>query len=455
MTVDSSQGTGIGHFRIQPRPEHDPIRSTSRPFDWGIVGAVTQRPYYGWRVVLVAAAAMVGTLPARTQGLGIVTEHILADLHLDRVTWAEINLWATLIGSGFALAIGRVLDRLGARVVLTATVCLLGIIVALMSGATGVVSMVVLVTLTRGVGQSALSVVSLAMVGQWFARRLAVAMGIYAVVMSVGFMLAFPLVGAVVQWQGWRTAWLAIAAVLVFGLAPFAWTVVRRGPETLGLTVDGGRGVAGVGHEPLAGWTWRDALTTASFWVFAIGAALYGLVASGIGLFNESILAERGFGPSIYYQTLVVTALTALIGNFAGGWLAERWSMPRLMAVAMAVLATGLAVLPHLTTVPQVMGWAVLMGLGGGFVMVLFFGYWARAYGRRHLGQIQGAAQALTVMASAVGPLLLAQWVARTGSYGSMFTLLAGVVALNALAALAIRMPQPAEAPGILVRESA
>jgi hypothetical protein len=61
---------------------------------------VIGRTYYGWRIVLVAAAAMVGTLPARTQGLGIATESLLADLLLDRVTWAEINLWATLIGSG-------------------------------------------------------------------------------------------------------------------------------------------------------------------------------------------------------------------------------------------------------------------------------------------------------------------------------------------------------------------
>ena len=416
---------------------------------------VLRRAYYGWTIVLLAATAMVGTLPARTQGLGIVTEHILADLNLDRITWAEINLWATLIGSGFAVAIGRVLDRFGARIVLTATALVLGVIVGLMSAATTVVAMVVLVTLTRGVGQSALSVVSLAMVGQWFSRRLPIAMGFYAVTMSFGFMLAFPLVGAVVQSYGWRIAWLSIAMALGVGLAPLAWTLARRGPESLGVTVDGDRSVPDVGEVRLDGWTWRQALTTGPFWVFASGAALYGLVASGIGLFNESILAERGFGPTVYYQTLVVTALTALIGNFAGGWLAERWSMPRLMAVAMGVLATGLAVLPHLATVLQVMGWAVLMGVGGGFVMVLFFGYWARAYGRRDLGQIQGVAQALTVVASAVGPLLLAQWVARTGSYGSMFTLLAGVVALNAFAALAIRMPEPAEAPGVLVRESA
>ena len=65
-------------------------------------------------------------------------------------------------------------------------------------------------------------------------------------------------------------------------------------------------------------------MSTGAFWVFALGAALYGLVASGIGLFNESILAERGFGPDVYYQTLVVTAMTALAGNFLGGWLAQR-----------------------------------------------------------------------------------------------------------------------------------
>lgn len=76
----------------------------------------------------------------------------------------------------------------------------------------------------------------------------------------------------------------------------------------------------------------------------------------------------------MYYQTLVVTALTALLGNFLGGYLAERWIMPRLMFLAMAVLAGGLAGLPFLSRLGQVMAWAAAMGLGGGFVMVIFFG---------------------------------------------------------------------------------
>ena len=67
-------------------------------------------------------------------------------------------------------------------------------------------------------------------------------------------------------------------------------------------------------------------------------------------MFNESILAERGFGPNIYYQTLVVTAMTGLAGNFIGGWLARFVPLNRLMAISLVVLAAGLLALPHIST---------------------------------------------------------------------------------------------------------
>lgn len=123
----------------------------------------------------------------------------------------------------------------------------------------------------------------------------------------------------------------------------------------MGVAADGDTGPPGA-IDPAA----------ATFWLFAIGAALHGLVASGIGLFNESILVERGFGPDVYCQTLIVTALTALAGNFGGGWLATRMPLPSLLAASLFVLWAGLAALPHVTTIGQVMVWATAMGLGDG-----------------------------------------------------------------------------------------
>ena len=58
--------------------------------------------YYGWVVVCVAALAMVGTLPGRTQGLGLITEALLRDLNVDRVRFAEINVIATLAKIGLS-----------------------------------------------------------------------------------------------------------------------------------------------------------------------------------------------------------------------------------------------------------------------------------------------------------------------------------------------------------------
>ena len=120
--------------------------------------------YYGWVNLWVAALAMVGTLPGRTQGLGLITEPLLADLQIDRVLFARINLWATLIGALFCLGIGRLIDRFGSRMVLTVVAVALAAVVLLMSGAKGVAWLALLITLTRGLGQSALSVISITIV---------------------------------------------------------------------------------------------------------------------------------------------------------------------------------------------------------------------------------------------------------------------------------------------------
>lgn len=398
-----------------------------------VINPANSRFYYGWTMVVVAALAMVGTLPGRTQGLGLITEPLLKDLHIDRVLFAQINVWATLIGAVFSIGVGRLIDRLGSRAVLTTVSVLLGTVVLAMSKAQGVWLIAVLITLTRGLGQSALSVVSITIVGQWFVRRLNLAMAVYSILLSIGFMAVFPSVGAVVVNSGWRTAWGGVGLALLFFLAPVAWLLVRRSPES---------GELNNTEETETNYSLREALATPAFWVFALSSAIYGLVASGIALFNEAILAERGFDSFTYHRSLVIIALTSLVGNFLGGWLTLKWTMNRVMAVAMALLAGSLVGLPYVSTQVHVAIYATVMGLAGGFVIVIFFSFWSKAFGRAHLGKIQGVAQAFTVVASAIGPLLLAKCVAQTGSYSAAFYLMACIVAALGVSAWLVRLPQ-------------
>jgi len=372
---------------------------------------------------------------------------LLRDLQIDRVVFARINLWATLIGALFCLGVGRLIDRFGSRVVLTSITLALAIVVLGTSNARSIFVLAILITLTRGLGQSALSVVSITMVGKWFVRRINLAMAIYTVVLSIGFMIAFPVIGAMVIRSGWRTTWWLVGLALLIGLTPLSLLLVRTSPEACAIDAGAELEPDRTSDKSTAGFTLWQALATPSFWVFGLASAIYGLIASGIALFNESILAERGFAASVYYRSLVIVALTALAGNFLGGWLTSRSSMNRLLTVSMVLLAGALLALPHVATETHVTLYALVMGLAGGFVIVIFFAVWSRLYGRAHLGKIQGAAQALTVVASAVGPLLLAECVSRTGSYRAMFYILASVVLLLGVAAWFVKPPSLTRVP--------
>jgi MFS family permease len=461
-----------------------------------------------WLVVGVAAFAMVATLPGRTHGLGLVTEPLLRDLGIDRVQYASINLWATLFGAIFCVPWGWLIDRLGAAAMLALTLMALGAVVVVMGQVPGTwivtwampapswlsasgtwnttlaMDLFLLVLLTRGLGQSALSVVSITMLGQSTGARSGLAVGIYSFLVAVGFAAAFSLIKYVDDsWRpGWRELWSAIGWV-VLASGPVAWILIR--PLRLRETTPGHGDALPEASSDMS-VTFGEALRSPAFWVFGIATSLYGLIAAGISLFNESILAERGFDRGVYLAITSEMFMVGLASNLASGWLATRWPMGRILALAMFLLASALLSYPFVASLTHLYLYAVVMAVAGGMVTVIFFSVWARAFGKKHLGQIQGAAQMITVLASAFGPLLLAFSKERTqapapvlaasavgvlgapagagallaasgvsaakavGSYVPIFRIIAVVAGLLCLAVLAVRMPnrQPRSSVG-------
>jgi MFS family permease len=392
----------------------------------------------GSPVLGIAALAMVATLPGRTQGLGLITEPLLASLGIGRVSYAVLNFWATLIGAAFCLPCGRLTDRLGSRTVLTAVTAALGMTVIAMSQITGLAALAALITLTRGLGQSALSVVSLTLAGKYFARNLNLAMGMYSLLVGIGFIIAFPSVGQATLAFGWRATWLGVGLSLAGLVAPLAWFTLRGRLEE---TADSAQHPDSRSTESGSDLTLGDALRSPAFWVFAMASSVFGLIYSGIALFNQSILEQRGFDAGTYHSALIISTFVGLCANFGGGWLASKISVQKLTGASMAILAASLVMLPFVTTFAHVAAYATAMGVAGGIVTVVFFSVWAQVFGRSHLGRIQGCAQTMTVLASATGPVLLARTLARTGSYNSIFFLLAAIAAGLAAASWCVRLP--------------
>ena len=388
-----------------------------------------------WTQVVLASVLMVATLPGRTHGLGLITEPLLTDLKLDRVTYANLNLWATLLGAAFCFPAGAVIDRVGVRWT-SAALCLLlaGAVWRVSAFAGSVAVLFYLLLATRAFGQSALSVAAITAVGKAARARTGIAMGVFAVLLSVWFAVAFGLIGWSVREHGWRIAWQQ-AALGVALVAPLALLFLRDH------TAKPTQGTEAVEY----GHTLFGALKTPAFWVFASAAALFNLVSSGLGLFNEAVLTERGFERQTYHTFLIVTTLLSLVGQFLCGWLTTRWSLRRLTALSLLMYAAGLAAIPFVANGLHLWSAALLLGLAGGMIIVIFFTVWSEAFGQAHLGRIQGAAQVCTVVSSALGPVLFAKSREATGSYAPVLGAMAVVVLVNALVAWRVAMPQSAD----------
>ena len=170
--------------------------------------------------------------------------------------------------------------------------------------------------------------------------------------------------------------------------------------------------------------------------------ALYGGVLAAVSLFNESILQELGFGADAFRLSMAALMIGGLIGNVAAALAARRFSLTRVMAISLATLALVLLAYPMLLSKWQVILHAGVYGFCGGVFSVLFFTGFAKAFGDQHLGKIQGSAQLIAVVASALGPWWLAGRQEAIGSWFPSLSMLAPVFAVLAILAWLTKLPQ-------------
>ena len=289
--------------------------------------------------------------------------------------------------------------------------------------------------LTRGLGQSALSVVSITIVAKSFhVRQLGVAMACYAIISAPFHLMLIQGVGWALNdaGYGWREVWGGVGwALIALSLTSLA---LARNPS-----VPSTRRAAPA--DPPAGSTLWQALTTPAFWVFGLTISIWGMIYAGVALFNVDIFKERGFDERLYFNVLSLGTIVALAAKMFFGWLVNYVRLTRLLSVCLLATAASLYGLTVATQPWHAYLYAIGLGIASGAVALLFFAAWGKLYGPRELGRIQGVAQMLTVFASASGPLLFSYGKRAMNSYSFAFELLAALVFL--MAAIAWITPLP------------
>jgi MFS family permease len=350
--------------------------------------------------------------------------------------------------------LGRIVDRRGPRLVLILSVIGMGIAQAASGLVTDPWQFYLAFGLLGGVARATLqSVAPGAMIAQWFQRRRSSAYGVAAMGPPLCNLLVPPVIAVVVATLGWRAGWMALGVLaLALGLAP-AVLIRRRRPEDIGLRIDNdppeeltpGEERKPVG--PASGsedWTAREAIHHPAFWMIAAGMSLILLAPNISIIFMFSYLTSQGLPPTVAAATLSAVSAMQVVSRLVFWAPAIR----RIGSVRWALVLWGSLLLASSLLLAVARGevWAyvaaAVLGLGLGGNLVLQLQVWPEYFGRLAIGTIIGTAQLVQGVTSATVPLLLAALLDRTGSYTTVYLIVAALVFVGLLLHLVVGRPR-------------
>jgi sugar phosphate permease len=405
--------------------------------------------FYGWIILAVGALAIFISSPGQTFSVSIFVDHIIADLDLSRSTISGLYTAGSLTAGAAVVFVGRLLDRYGARVMLTAICILFGFAAVWMSSVNSALQLYIGFALIRALGQGSLTMVPTTLIATWFIHRRGRATAIGAVGAAIGAAVFPILIHYLIAQGGWRNAWMVLAFIIWGTLLLPAVLLVRRSPEAVGLRPDGRStvkpeqaGETAVDYTPEFSMTLGQALRTRSFWLLMFAGSAQPFIVTALTFHHVSLLAARGISPAVAASVFSVFAAIQIAGTFAAGFMADRLPNRRVLALGQSLLLATLLWTFVISTPWQAYVYGALLGACGGFLITTMAVIWPNYYGRQHLGSIRGVTTASMVVFAALGPLPFGRVFDLTGSYSTAILIFLALPVACAIAALLARPPR-------------
>lgn len=223
---------------------------------------------------------------------------------------------------------------------------------------------------------------------------------------------------------GWRQAyiWLAFGwGSMTFVICYFLFKdgYAKAGSQTADQMAETAAIKAAV-----AGLTVPEAIRSPALWMILVSSFIVMAVTQGFSVHLFPILTESGISRGHAAQLMIVSAVAAVIGKLATGFMLDRFRPNWVGGLTLAACALAFAPLMEgARSMPLVIFALVVNGyaIGTKTNITLFFA--AEYGGMRNFGKIYGTISAIITFATALGPLIAGRLYDTSGSYDSFLML--------------------------------
>lgn len=406
--------------------------------------------YYGWLVV--GAAFLMLLLGVGTQSsFGNFLKPMSDEFGWDRATASLPAAVAILMNGLFQPFVGRIVDRIGPRRVITLCLLLMALSTAAIAATPGIWYLTGVYGVLFALGISGAGIIpNTTLVARWFVRQRGRVMGIVNAGGSVGQLLLIPASMALLLWTDWRMTYLILGGVLLLVGMPIAALVLRNDPSDLALLPDGelappetapgseDQAPASL-HAPLEPAHWQGALASGPMWLLMGGFFVCGFTVALISTHFVSFATDRGIAPSTAATALGLLGGFNIIGSLLAGTVSDRVGRKNPLALIYLVRAAAFGFLLAADTPWMLYLFSALAGLAWFSTVPLTVALTAEIYGVRHMGTLVGLTFTSHQVGGAVSIYLAGRLFDLSGNYTIVYLLGIALLLGAGLASYAIQ----------------
>ncbi len=399
--------------------------------------------HYGWVIVATAVLIVFGSLGLGRFGLTMILPSVKVGLDLTDVQAGDLAV-ANMIGYlVLSLLSGVLVERLGSRAVIAASMALVGAGMLVAGLAAGYPACLLGLALT-GLGSGGSNVPVMGLTSVWFSRRSrGRATGIVVSGSSVGILLAGGLVPAVLErsgGEGWRVAWqLFAAAALALGV--LGWLLLRDEPARMGLEPVGG---ADPGETAAGRMQWSLVYRRPAVWHLAFTYVLFGFsYVIYATFFARYLTGEAGFTTRQAGSLWSAIGAVSLASGFIWGSVSDRLGRRYGLALVFAIQSVCFATFAFWRAPAGVYVSSGLFALTAWSIPAVMAAATADIVGARLAPAAFGFVTVFLGVGQVAGPFAAGRIAQSAGSYAPAFACAAAAAACGALLSLLLRAQGP------------
>lgn len=397
------------------------------------------RFFYGYVIVAVGflnLAVMWGTLYA----FGVFFNPLLDEFGWTRATTSGAFSLSVVLLAGFSVIAGRLTDRFGPRIVITAGGLLLGTGCLLMSLVDSVWQFYLFYGIIMGIGMGTSFVPVASTIARWFVRRRGMMTGFTTAGLGVGTLVMSPLANWLIVQYGWRNSYI-ITGIGVLVLVVSSAQLLRRDPSQLGQFPDGAYTPEKATATKRADFSLAQAVRTRQFWMMDIASLFFGISLGAVLVHIVPYAIGQDFSPTAAAMVLALVGGGGTLGRVVMGIACDRMGNRQALVVCYGFIVGSLWLLLAADELWQLYLFAALFGFGYGGISALASPTLAELFGLRAHGAILGLVASIGGDGgSAIGSTGAGYIFDVTGSYFRAFLICAIINAVALTLVVGLRM---------------